>query len=478
MHVALREGDDNARRGEQFVDAMPDFLPPVRRRALRFAAGGFSLRPRMNISIFGLGYVGAVTAGCLAARGHTIVGVDVHPQKVESCNAGVSPVIEPGLDDLLREARAAGRLRATLSCEEAVQATELSIVCVGTPSDVTGALDLQFVEEVTRQIGAALRTKAREHALVFRSTMLPGSTVKLVEELSDLMAVRLLQVFYFPEFLRESSAVQDFEDPSLAVVGTRDGAPPPPALMEALFGQNATAVNWSTAEMVKYACNAFHASKVAFANEIGRLGKSMGIDSRRVMALLCEDTRLNLSPYYLSPGNPFGGSCLPKDVRALTHHSRVSGLHLPLLESLLPSNDRHLQNLLGLILDSGQHEVCILGLSFKNHTDDLRESAMVEVVQLLLGRGYPVRIYDPALDLASLVGSNRRVLDSRMPHLASLLKSNLSEAVGAEGLIVAAQPCASLEELKACVTPRHRVIDVNGWLELRELPAKYEGFCW
>jgi GDP-mannose 6-dehydrogenase len=445
---------------------------------LRFADRVFSLRPRMNISIFGLGYVGAVTAGCLASRGHSIVGVDVHPQKVESCNAGVSPVLEPGLDDLLRAARDSGRLRATLSCEEAIQATELSIVCVGTPSDVTGAIDLRFVEEVTRQIGAALRAKVREHVLVFRSSMLPGSTTKLVAELSDLMAVRLLQVFYYPEFLRESSAVPDFENPSLTVVGTRDGASPPPELMETLFGSNATIVTWSTAEMVKYACNAFHATKVAFANEIGRLGKSMGLDSRHVMTLLCQDTRLNLSPYYLSPGNPFGGSCLPKDVRALTHHSRVSGLHLPLLESLIPSNERHLQNLLRQILDSGQHEVCILGLSFKQNTDDLRESAMVEVVQVLLGRGYTVRIYDPSLELGSLVGSNRRVLDARMPHLAALLKSDLAQAVGTQGLIVAAQPCVSLEQLKQCVTSSHRVIDVNGWPELRELAAHYEGFCW
>ena len=432
----------------------------------------------MNISIFGLGYVGAVTAGCLAARGHTIVGVDVHPQKVEACNAGVSPVVEPGLDDLLRTAREAGRLRATLSCEEAIQATELSIICVGTPSDVTGAIDLRYVEEVTRQIGAALRQKVREHALVFRSTMLPGSTGKLASELSDLMAVRLLQVFFFPEFLRESSAVADFENPSLAVVGTRDGSSPPAPLLDALFGVNATVVNWPAAEMVKYACNAFHATKVAFANEIGRLGKSMGLDSRQVMTLLCQDTRLNLSPYYLRPGNPFGGSCLPKDVRALTHHSRVAGLHLPLLESLIPSNERHLQVLLRQILESGQHEVCILGLSFKNQTDDLRESAMVEVVQTLIGRGYTVRIYDPALDLGSLVGSNRRVLDSRMPHLAALLKSDLAEAVGKQGLIVAAQPCAPIEHLKLCVTAAHRVIDVNGWPQLRELPARYEGFCW
>jgi GDP-mannose 6-dehydrogenase len=292
------------------------------------------------------------------------------------------------------------------------------------------------------------------------------------------MAVRLLQVFYYPEFLRESTAVADFENPSLAVVGTREGSKPPGDLMKGLFGEAAAVVNWNTAEMVKYACNAFHAAKITFANEIGRVGKGMSIDSCVVMELLCRDTRLNLSPYYLRPGNPFGGSCLPKDVRALTNHARMSGLSLPMLENLLPSNERHLQSLLGLITDSGKSEVCILGLSFKNNTDDLRESAMVEVAQTLLGRGFKLRIYDPALNLSALVGANKRVIDTKMPHLASLLSTDLSAAVGTEGLVVAAQKCVSLTELKKVITPKHHVVDVNGWTELRELPAKYEGFCW
>ncbi len=433
----------------------------------------------MNISIFGLGYVGAVTAGCLARQGHGIVGVDVQPQKVESFNAGIAPIIEPGLEELLKTAKSKGRLRATQSCAEAIAETDISIVCVGTPSGVGGAPELSFVHGVVQQIAGALRRKLKSHALVLRSTMLPGSTGQMAREfLSDLTAVRLLQIFYFPEFLRESTAVTDFENPSLAVVGTRDGGKPSPELMKALFGEAAAVVDWPTAELVKYACNAFHATKIVFANEIGRLGKQMGLDARVVMGLLCQDTRLNLSPYYLEPGNPFGGSCLPKDVRALTNHARTHGLDLPVLEHLLPSNERHLQTLLSRITDFGLNEVCILGLSFKPNTDDLRESAMVELAQRLLGRGFKLRIYDPALNLAALVGANRRLIDTKMPHLSSLLCSDLGSALGREGLIVAAQKCASLAELKKWVTAQHHLLDVNGWPELRELPAKYEGFCW
>ena len=235
----------------------------------------------MNISIFGLGYVGAVTAGCLTKQGHNIVGVDVHPAKVESFNAGVPPILEPGLEDLLKSAKTKGLLRATQSWEDAIAHTEASIVCVGTPSKVSGGLDLAFVRGVVEQIGDALRKKTKSHVLILRSTMLPGSTAAITQELlSDLMVVRLLQVFYYPEFLRESTAVADFENPSLAVVGTRDGTKPPAELMKALFGEKVAVVNWNTAEMVKYACNAFHAAKITLANEIGRVGKQMGIDAR------------------------------------------------------------------------------------------------------------------------------------------------------------------------------------------------------
>jgi GDP-mannose 6-dehydrogenase len=432
----------------------------------------------MNISVFGLGYVGAVTAGCLTQKGHHVVGVDVSLQKVETLNRGEAPIIEPGLEDLLKQANQRGLLRATTDAAEAVSATDVSFVCVGTPSTSSGALDLRFVRQVAERVAAALRARPKSHVLIFRSTMLPHSTERLVAEvIADPAAGKRLDVFYYPEFLREGSAVKDFLEPSLAVVGTRDGQRPAPELMQ-VFGAQASVVSWRTAEMVKCASNAFHATKITFANEIGRLGKRLEIDSSTVMSLLCADLKLNLSPYYLRPGNPFGGSCLPKDVRALNHFSRQHGVPLPLLENLMASNEHHLRSLLQLIERAEQNEVVILGLSFKSNTDDLRESTMVEVAQNLLGRGYKIRIYDPQLNLVKLVGSNKRFIDTKMPHLASLLHDDLALAAGQQGLIVAAQRCASMADLAKVVTSRHCILDVNGWPELRQLAAKYEGFCW
>ena len=286
----------------------------------------------MKISVFGLGYVGAVTAGCLTQQGHQVVGVDVSAQKVETLNRGEAPIIEPGLEDLLKQAHQQGLLRATSEAAEAVSATDVSFVCVGTPSTISGALDLRFVRQVAKRVAAALRARPKSHILIFRSTMLPRSTERLVDEaMADLVAGNRLDVFYYPEFLREGTAVKDFLEPSLAVVGTRDGQRPATELMQ-VFGAQVSVVNWPTAEMVKYACNAFHATKITFANEIGRLGKQLGIDSSTVMSLLCADLKLNLSSCYLRPGNPFGGSCLPKDVRAFNHFSRQRGVPLPLLK--------------------------------------------------------------------------------------------------------------------------------------------------
>ena len=432
----------------------------------------------MRISVFGLGYVGTVTAGCLASHGHSIVGVDVQEQKVEAFNQGVPPIVEPGIAELLAAGRKAGNLRATRDCGEAIAETDLTILCVGTPSSLSGALDLRYVRQVVGEIAEALRARPKPHCLVLRSTMLPGSTRQLVAEFLEGLVDGELTVFYFPEFLREGSAVEDFEAPSLAVVGTVDGGSPPALLGSEVFGVEASVVRWEMVEMVKYACNAFHATKIVFANEIGRVSKQCGIDARGVMDMVCQDTRLNISPYYLKPGNPFGGSCLPKDVRALTQYGRGEGLQLPLLENLLSSNERHQQSLLALIAETGLTEVVILGLAFKSSTDDLRESAMVEVAQTLLGRGYRLRIYDPALNLAALVGSNRRLIEVKMPHLAAYLHADLAKAVGDQGLVVAAQRCASLAELTGVISSRHRILDVNGWPELRALPSSYEGFCW
>jgi GDP-mannose 6-dehydrogenase len=308
--------------------------------------------------------------------------------------------------------------------------------------------------------------------------MLPGSTQKIADTLvADLRELGKLRLFFYPEFLREGTAVADFDDPSLAVVGTRDGSAFP-AELAPLFGADAPSENWPSAEMVKYACNAFHATKVTFANEIGRIGKSLGVDSQSVMRLLCQDTRLNLSPYYLRPGNPFGGSCLPKDVRALAHEGRRSGVELPLIDSLLPSNEAHLAKLIELTKRLAKGRVTLLGLSFKSDTDDLRESPMVEVAQHLLGRGFELSIYDPQLNLAKLIGTNKRMIDEKMPHLASLLTDDLPAALGQAGLVIAAQKCVGIETLRPLITAEHTVLDVNGWPELRDLPGHYEGFCW
>ena len=432
----------------------------------------------MKVSIFGLGYVGAVTAWCLTKVGPTVVGVDVQAEKVESLASGISPIIEPELDGLLAEAAKNGLLSATQNHEQAIKTTDVSLVCVGTPSAENGELNLQFVRQVTGQIADTVRVSGKSHDLVLRSTMLPGSTQKIADDLlADLLGSGKLRLFFYPEFLREGTGGADFDDPSLGVVGTHDGSAFPGELSP-LFGADAPSVNWPSAEMVKYACNAFHATKVTFANEIGRIGKNMGVDSRSVMRLLCQDTRLNLSPYYLRPGNPFGGSCLPKDVRALTHEGRLGGEELPLLESLLPSNEAHLAKLIELAKRLAKDRVTLLGLSFKSDTDDLRESPMVEVAQHLLGRGFELSIYDPQLNLAKLIGTNKRVIDEKMPHLASLLTGDLAAALGQSGLVIAAQKCIDLETLRPLITAEHTLLDVNGWPELRDLPAHYEGFCW
>jgi GDP-mannose 6-dehydrogenase len=432
----------------------------------------------MKISIFGLGYVGAVTAGCLTEQGHEVIGVDVQKRKIEDLNRGQAPIVEPGLDALLWQASGKRLLRATSNSGEAIAGSDVSLVCVGTPSKHNGEIDLTHVQQVTREIAQELRKSKKRHVLVFRSTMLPGSTERLVSELlSDLVESGAVEVLYYPEFLREGTAVADFRDPSLAVLGTRDGNPFGKGL-KTVLGEQIAVTDWRTAELTKYACNAFHAAKIAFANEIGRLGKEMKIDAQMVMTLLSQDTRLNISPCYLRPGNPFGGSCLPKDVRALGHFGRQQGLSLPLIENLLVTNQQHLQSLLSLIAERRPTEIVILGLSFKPDTDDLRESAMVEVAQNLLGHGHQIRIYDPQLNLSRLVGSNKRLIEVKMPHLATLLHDELETAVGKRGLVLAAQKCVTISELANHITPEHHVIDINGWPELRKLPSKYEGFCW
>lgn len=432
----------------------------------------------MKISVFGLGYVGAVTAACLAQRNHTVIGVDVQQEKIDGFNAGESPIVEPGLDELLASAVENSLLSATDDVSSAIKNTEVSIICVGTPSLADGSLNLEYVDAVSQQIVDALGHKEEKHTLLFRSTMLPGSTRNFVENFfQPLLDSGKLEIFYCPEFLRESTAIKDFETPSLAVIGTFDGSVSENAAIN-LLGENPEILSWEEAEMIKYSCNYFHAVKVSFANEIGRIGKSLGVDSRKVMECLCQDTRLNISSYYMRPGNPFGGSCLPKDVSALASLSRKQSVNVPMLANIMSTNKAHLEDLLSIIQKAKTKKVAIVGLSFKAETDDLRGAPMVSVAEALLEHQYEIGIFDPYLNVAEVMGSNARVLSTTMPHLASLLKPTLAEAIEGADLLIMAQKCCDIEELRSLVRADQHIIDVNGWNALAELPSSYEGSCW
>lgn len=434
---------------------------------------------RSDISIFGLGYVGSVTAACLADRGCSVIGCDVAEAKVRQVNSGEAPISEPGLNELLLRQKEAGRLRATTNAEEAVFGSAISIVCVGTPSSPSGDLDLQYVEAVSREIADALARKDGRHTVVFRSTMLPGSTRKMAESIFGPIADRV-SVFFYPEFLRQGSALADFKDPSLSAIGVMHETQSLEPVRDVLESETVV-MPLEAAELLKYSCNAFHATKVAFANEIGRLGKELGVDSSRVMQTLCQDTRLNISTYYMRPGTPFGGSCLPKDVSALCHHARSLGVAVPVLNSLMESNQRHLDAVLERVEAAGSREVILLGLAFKDGTDDLRGSAMLELSARLLLNGFSVQIYDPDVAPRNLIGANKRFADAKLPSFDSLMISEIGSAFdGNPKTIVASKACVPIDELKPLLESGegHHVIDINGWRDLESATPSYEGVCW
>lgn len=438
----------------------------------------------MNVSIFGLGYVGSVSAGCFASLSHTVIGADVAEAKVTSINEGRSPVIEAGLDELIATAVRTGHLRATTSVAEAVQATELSMVCVGTPSSENGNLSLTYVERVCQEIGAALAEKTTPHVVIIRSTILPGTTqerlIPILEKSSGKKAGADFSVVFNPEFLRESTAVKDFHHPPFTVIGQLDarGAEVAAGLYETIDAP-LKIVPLRVAEMVKYSSNAFHALKVTFANEIGNICKESGIDSHQVMELFCLDTKLNLSPYYLKPGFAFGGSCLPKDLRALLYHAHRHDLSVPVLEAVLPSNELQIRRGLELVKRTGKKKVGLLGLSFKAGTDDLRESPLVELIERLLGKGYEVRIYDRNVSLARLHGANRAYIEKEIPHLAQLMSGSLAEVIADSEVILIGNGAPEFKEALHTTRAEQTVIDlvrlVNG---TGQPAAQYEGICW
>jgi GDP-mannose 6-dehydrogenase len=421
----------------------------------------------MRIAIFGLGYVGSVSAACLAAAGHQITGVDVDAQKLALLRRGRSPVTEPDLDEWLAKALEAGRLTVTDNTDRAVSESEVSLVCVGTPSRRNGSLDTSFLERVIRQIGRALESGSSYHVVAVRSTLLPGilesRLVPYLEQSSGRTVGGDLGVCVNPEFLREGSAIKDFLHPPFTLVGETD-ARAGDVLLRAYAHLEAPIhrVRPDEASMVKYACNGFHALKVAFANEIGAVSRELGVDGRRVMRIFCDDRELNISPRYLQPGFGFGGSCLPKDLRALTYVGKDLDLETPLLGNVIASNTAHIQRVVNAVLETGRRRVALLGLSFKNGSDDLRESPFVVLAEALIGKGVTLGIFDPDVALGQLVGRNRAYIDERLPHVAQLMTADWEALVRDAGVVIVGKRMVDPASLSRAMGRGQTVVDLVG----------------
>jgi GDP-mannose 6-dehydrogenase len=438
----------------------------------------------MRISVFGLGYVGSVSAACLAGRGHQVVGVDVNPTKVELMGRGQAPVVEERIGELTAEVVNGGALRATTDVAEAITATEISLICVGTPSAANGSLSTAYLERVAEEIGAVLAGLDRWHTVVFRSTMLPGTCTELLipilEKESGKTAGVEFGVAVNPEFLREGTSVRDFFEPPKTVIGELDptSAEQVAAMYSGLPGE-VFRVPIAVAEMAKYADNSFHGLKIAFANELGAICRALGVDSYRMMDVFLADRKLNISPAYLRPGFAFGGSCLPKDLRGLVYAARRADVSVPLLSHVLPSNEEHLRRALELITASGRRKIGLFGLSFKPGTDDLRESPLVELAERLLGKGYDLRIYDANVALSRLVGANREYIEGRLPHLGDLLSNSVDEVLAhAEVCVVGCKDPAVLDALSG---PGDRIVVDLVRLpdaEARRATEGYQGLGW
>jgi GDP-mannose 6-dehydrogenase len=427
-----------------------------------------------------------VTAACLAYRGSNVTGVDLNHAKVEALNIGKSPVVEPRINEIITESHVAGRLHATSSADTAVLNSDISVLCVGTPSLRNGKLDLGNIEPVCREIGEILKKKRNSfHLVVLRSTVLPGTAETIVvptlEKASGKRMGGEFGVCVNPEFMREGTAVADFLEPSMTVIGAADKAHS--ALVRDLYAWAPGRVfetSFRSAEMVKYVCNAWHAMKVAFANEVGTLACELEVDAEAVMDIFASDTKLNISTTYLKPGFAFGGSCLPKDVRALNYRAKELDLKLPLFESIMLSNEEHLERAVDLVLHAGKRKIAMLGLSFKAATDDLRESPQVQLVKRLLGEGREVQIWDDNVSLGRLVGSNREYIEQVIPHIGLLLKSNLEEVLGASEVVVIGTRGIDKDILQKHIREDQVVIDLVNLEKVRRLKstAGYKGICW
>lgn len=434
-----------------------------------------------RISVFGLGYVGTVCSACLAKEGHRVIAVDINAQKVDIVRSGRSPIIEKDLEQLIAEGVESATLIAITDSREAVLNSDLSFICVGSPSNGNGSLDRSYLERVSRDIGTALREKNRYHIVVVRSTVLPGTVghmvIPILEETSRKKAGVDFGVAMNPEFMRESDSVYDFYNPPKTVIGALNACDAD-AIAELFEGVSAPLIKTSieAAEMVKYVDNAFHALKVVFANEIGSICDALGIDPHLVMSIFCMDTKLNISPYYLKPGFAFGGSCLPKDVRALTYEAKRLDVNTPVLNAILPSN-RH-QIALGLqrITSLQRKKIGILGLSFKAGTDDIRESPLVELTESLIGKGYDVRIYDRSISLARLCGGNKEYVERKIPHIARLMVGSIDEIVSHAEIVVIGNKAPEFNEVADLLRPGQEIVDLARLAAERNAEEVYVGF--
>ncbi|MDC0936370.1 nucleotide sugar dehydrogenase [Pirellulales bacterium] len=438
----------------------------------------------MKVSVFGLGYVGAATSACFAKLGHEITGIDVSPDKVELLNSGRSPIVEEQVEELIGDAVQSGQLRATMDSEAAVRDTDVSLICVGTPSKSNGDLDLTYVRRVAQDIGSALANKSSYHLVVLRSTVLPGTSqdvlCTVLEEESGKKVGVEFGVCFNPEFLREGSSVKDFFAPPFTVVGTSDArAVELVRQLYQLIDAEFIVTDLATAEMVKYVNNCFHAAKVVFGNEIGRLCRAMKIDSHRVVEIFLKDTKQNISDAYLRPGYAFGGSCLPKDLRALLYRGKSLDVNTEMLSSLLESNRRQVELGVELVQQAGHRDVGLLGLSFKEGTDDLRESPLVKLAEQLHGQGYRVCIYDENVALGELVGANKEYIERELPHIRAMLTPSLSEVLASCDTIVVGHARPSFRDAIAQLKGKHKIIDlVRIDHESFAESASYEGIGW
>ena len=436
----------------------------------------------MRISIFGLGYVGAVCAGCLSARGHDVIGVDISANKIDLINNGKSPIVEPGLEELLQQGLRQGRLRGTTDVAAAVLESDVSFICVGTPSKKNGDLELNYIEGVCREIGMAMRDKNERHTVVVRSTVLPGTAKNVVlpilEDCSGKKAGVDFGLAVNPEFLRESTAIKDYDFPPMTVIGELDTASGD--LLASIYEELDAPIirkDIEVAEMIKYTCNVWHAAKVTFANEIGNIAKAVGVDGREVMDVVCQDHKLNLSKYYMKPGFAFGGSCLPKDVRALSYRAGSLDVEAPLIGSLMRSNAAQVKKAFDIVTGYDKRRIGLLGLSFKAGTDDLRESPLVELAEMLIGKGYELKIFDSNVEYARVFGANKDYIESKIPHVSSLLCKELDDVVAASDVLIVGNGEPRFADVVKGIGDDKQIVDLVGFME-HATQANREGICW